>query len=422
MTDLDRKFILAPATYVVQQGDHKILKNEATGTRVRTNALTSFLLETYRAPSGLQPLLEIAEADPSEPLPRPIQALLDHFILVDADDVDSVGRGVLAPIDRSSAIGKPLHLTQLDTVVEPRCFAVIGAPWQAGGSNDSSAHRGPDLIRAGFPWKSSQLEPTQSRIQHLDFRRQYSQTPAIVDLGDTIVYQTQDLELAGRRLSVAVERVLEHDMIPVVLGGDHSLTRHVIDTLCAFQSSFGIIHFDAHHDLYLDPFDNPNHANPFRFALAHTEVAILHQVGLRTREVFEPASQELAHDARVTYNSAYELRRSSPSEALAHLPRDIPYYVTFDIDCLDPSQCGLTDTPEPGGLGFYQALEFIDFIGREFDIIGTDFVEVGGTASSADNVGGACAASLLFQLMLGKIPYEPLGSYYSKSVNKGVVR
>jgi arginase family enzyme len=85
------------------------------------------------------------------------------------------------------------------------------------------------------------------------------------------------------------------------------------------------------------------------------------------------------------------------------LPRSIPYYLTFDVDVLDPQSAPATGTPVPGGLSYYQALELLDFAYQNFDIVGVDFVEVARSGLRANATAGIVAQFLLrFLLAQGK--------------------
>ena len=90
----------------------------------------------------------------------------------------------------------------------------------------------------------------------------------------------------------------------------------------------------------------------FRFALARANMIRLHQVGLRTMEPI--LTSRLMSDERITFVSAEEAMAGSVREVFAGLPRDIPYYLSFDVDCLAPSVAPQTGTPEVGGISYYR--------------------------------------------------------------------
>jgi arginase family enzyme len=100
----------------------------------------------------------------------------------------------------------------------------------------------------------------------------------------------------------------------------------------------------------------------------------------------------------------------TPAEVFRGLPRSIPWYLSFDVDCLDPSFASATATRVVGGLSYYQALELIAYAARRFEIVGADFVE---TCASLGpfNATAAAAARYLAQLFLSRCPSRPLATY-----------
>jgi arginase family enzyme len=219
----------------------------------------------------------------------------------------------------------------------------------------------------------------------------------------------------GPRITLLTEMILERGGVPGMLGGDHSCTAFALEAHLRHWPALGILHFDAHHDLWPPAgpqFDYVTHANVFHRPLGSPSLKILHQLGLR---VFESASaHRLQEDPRVSFFSARDLQHMEPAAAFAGLPRDIPYYLTFDIDCIDPIHAPETGTPLPGGLSYHQALDLVDYAAREFQLVGWDIVEVG-QASGAVNGAANCAARLVRQLLLGSRPFAPLGGYTQPS-------
>jgi arginase family enzyme len=101
----------------------------------------------------------------------------------------------------------------------------------------------------------------------------------------------------------------------------------------------------------------------------------------------------------------------SPDKVFEKLPRGIPYYLSFDIDGVSPSFAPETGTPIIGGLTYYQAVELVDYVARNFQLAGVDFVEVGGKSGSRLNQAAGVAARCLFEVLLGKAKFKPLESY-----------
>lgn len=330
------------------------------------------------------------------------------------------------------AIGQPVTLPQLTQRPGPG-VAIIGAPSDLGASGEGGAQHGPVLIRGHFPARSFFAggpradAPFLTRTAHdvaptaiLDIdggRRFPASALSVVDLGNVVLKIGEGLQPFGERLQAVVRAALQAGRVPIVLGGDHSVSWYPLQLIAQQHGPFGILHFDAHTDLY-DGLDagRLTHANFLVKLLDLGALRHVHQVGLRG---FQPvaAAQRTVDDARITHVSARALRRLSPAQVFAGLPRDIPYYLTFDIDCLSPQLAGETGTPVIGGVDYYDALDLIDYAGRNFRIVGADFVEVA-LRSAAHNWAARAAGSLLMQLLLTFLPPQPMGSYFLKGLDE----
>ena len=170
----------------------------------------------------------------------------------------------------------------------------------------------------------------------------------------------------------AVGRVLEEGAMPVVLGGEHSLTFGV---LCAFAErdpDFGVVQFDAHSDLR-DTYQGTrySHACAMRRAL-DLDVPVF-QIGVRSVDRDDPRVRREKH---VGYLDAADLaRRGIPKRMLpAKFPKNI--YISFDIDAFDCSLMPSTGTPEPGGLFWNDAITALENVIRGRHVIGFDVVEL----------------------------------------------
>jgi len=170
----------------------------------------------------------------------------------------------------------------------------------------------------------------------------------------------------------AVSDVLAIGKIPVLLGGEHSVTIPAVQALVESGEPFGIVHFDAHADLR-----ESYEGDPLSHACAlHRAAAMdipLFQIGVRALSLPEV---ELRRKKGVHYLDGYEIGRNGLPEQL--LPDGFPetVYVTFDVDALDPSIMPATGTPEPGGLTWFQAMECLRQVAGQKTVIGCDFVEL----------------------------------------------
>jgi len=198
--------------------------------------------------------------------------------------------------------------------------------------------------------------------------------------------------IAGR-----VADILGRGKLPVVLGGEHTVTWGVMQGyLQAGVRDFGVVQIDAHADLR-DEYEGSklSHACVMRRVV---EARIpLFQLGNRAYSQEERAAR-LKHGVR--YLDADQLVPQGISRF--DLPEDFPAQVffTLDIDGIDPSVLPATGTPVPGGLGWYQTLGLFESVARQRRIIGFDILEF---APIAGFHAFDFAAALLVYKMMGLV-------------------
>ena len=171
-----------------------------------------------------------------------------------------------------------------------------------------------------------------------------------------------------------------------VLGGDHSSPQGLIKALAeTVPGGFGVLHFDAHHDLR-DAYEGfkYSHASIFYNVMSsYPNVSKLTQIGIRDYSRDERAYMEsLGSRGRCFYGrDLFKMKaegrtfKSIAEEIIGTLPQNV--YVSFDIDGLDPSYCPSTGTPVPGGLTFDEAVYILETLaasGRK--VVGFDLTEV----------------------------------------------
>ena len=268
----------------------------------------------------------------------------------------------------------------------------IGIPLDIGTSNRSGTRLGPKQIRA---------ESVLMRPYNMWTRAAPFDSLRVGDLGDVPI-NTFDLKDSVARITDFYTAVLAHDVIPLTLGGDHTLTLPVLRAIAGKHGPVGLIHVDAHADINDHMFgEKIAHGTPFRRAVEEglIDPHRTWQIGLRgtgyTAEDFD-----WARDRGFTVVQAEELwhRSATPliEQARAALG-DGPVYLSFDIDSLDPGFAPGTGTPEIGGLTPIQALELIRGC-RGLNLVGADLVEVSPPYDPQGNT-ALLAANLLYEML-----------------------
>lgn len=195
-------------------------------------------------------------------------------------------------------------------------------------------------------------------------------------------------------IRVAVAKALESGAMPILLGGEHTVTLGAARALREGQREpVGFLHFDAHADLRHQYQGNP---------LSHA--CVMRRVSELGFPVFQVATRSLSPED-VAYRRAAGIQAAdagqlcAPNRPLPSLPADFPQdlYLTFDLDALDPSIMPATGTPEPGGIDWRLALELIAGLTRGRRLIGFDVVELAPIPGL--HHAEYTAAKLVYQLM-----------------------
>jgi len=275
--------------------------------------------------------------------------------------------------------------------------AVTGIPFDLATTNRPGTRFGPAGIRAasaqlswGPPWPWG-FDPTE-RL-------------AIIDYGDCAFDFGRPDEIPAK-IEAHAEAIIARDVSMLSLGGDHFLT---LPLLRAHAKRFGplsLIHFDAHSDTWKDDDGRIDHGTMF-FHAVHEGLVVPErsvQIGIRTYN---------SDPMGFTWLDAGWVHEHGTDAVIAECRRivgDHPAYLTFDIDCLDPSFAPGTGTPVVGGLSTFQAQSIIRGLG-DIDLIAMDLVEVAPAYDHADVTSLAAASLALDYLCLRahKLPVKNHG-------------
>jgi len=175
-----------------------------------------------------------------------------------------------------------------------------------------------------------------------------------------------------------VDDVMLRGALPIVLGGEHSVTIGAVQAAAAHSESagrsFSVLQIDAHADTR-ESYHGSTHNHACVMARAREHGPIV-QVGLRSIDAEErPGLDESrvvwAHEIAAARRSSHDAWMNRAVEGLAE---DV--YLTIDLDAFDPSQVPATGTPEPGGLDWYEVNELVRRVARARRIVGFDVVEL----------------------------------------------
>ena len=169
-----------------------------------------------------------------------------------------------------------------------------------------------------------------------------------------------------------VEGVIRKGGIPVILGGEHTVTLGALRAFSARGRKIGVVQFDAHADLR-NSYEESRFSHACVMRRVHEMKLPFMQIGIRSlsleEDVFRRSHHIISLDAATLYAGGM------PAEVL---PEDFPeeIYITFDVDCFDASIMPATGTPEPGGLTWYQVMDLLEKVSAGRRICGCDIVEL----------------------------------------------
>ena len=279
--------------------------------------------------------------------------------------------------------------------------AFVGVPMDIGTSWRSGTRFGPKQIRQ----ESAMIRPYNIQTGAAPF-----DVLECADLGD-IAINTFSLSDTIHIITESYDAILKHDVVPVGLGGDHSMTLPILRSIARRHGPVALVHVDAHADVNDEMFgERETHGTVFRRAWEEGLIVAdkVHQIGLRgtgyTADDFTEAAgwgfrQYLA--PQLWHKSLTPLGNEIVAEIGDH-----PVYVSYDIDSLDPAYAPGTGTPEIGGLTTPQAMELIRAL-KGLNIVGFDMVEVSPPYDPSGNT-ALTAANLIFELLsvLPRVPYR----------------
>jgi agmatinase len=271
--------------------------------------------------------------------------------------------------------------------------AVLGAPFDAATSFRPGARFGPEAIRSA----SALLRPYHPALDVDVF-----DALSVIDGGDLPI-TPGNARRTAEQLAASLETVLRADVVPLVLGGDHSIVLGELRALAAARGPVGVVLLDAHADVWDQYYgERYFHGTPFRRAVEEGVVDPSRSLlaGMRgplySREDLE-APRELGFEV-ITGD---ELELLSPQEYGARVRArlgDGPAHLSFDMDVLDPAFAPGTGTPEAAGLLSRDAIALVrSLAGITFS--GLDVVEVSPPYDDPGQTTALNAAAIAYEML-----------------------
>jgi len=250
--------------------------------------------------------------------------------------------------------------------------AVLGVPFDMGPGYRPGQSAGPRAIReasADYALRQAGFYDYEDNVIYL------SDKTHVIDAGDVDIIST-DPEKSFARIESAVNNIVKSNALPVMLGGDHSVTTPCV----AAFSTIGPIHviqFDAHLDFRNERYGMRYcRSTPMRRCSEMNHVSGITQLGVRGIGSANKSDFEDALAAGSTILSVRQIRQLGLNETLAKITDGGQFYITIDSDAFDASIAPGTCVPSHGGFLYYEVAELLQGIAKKGKVVGMDFVEL----------------------------------------------
>ncbi len=253
--------------------------------------------------------------------------------------------------------------------------AFLGVPF---GSGYSFAEQAPDQANAPAAMRAA-TDRILRGIERYDFDLggplYDNRAVRAVDCGDVRAEVGAPTVHVGRA-EAAIRRILGAGALPVSLGGDHAIPIPVLRAFDA-QGPITLVQIDQHIDWRNEVASvQDGLSSPIRRASEMAHVGEIFQIGLRATGSARAEEVDAARVYGAKLITAYELHDRGMDAVLARIPDSGRYYVTIDMDGMDPSCAPGVAAPCPGGVTFMQARALLHGLVRKGRVVGMDVVEI----------------------------------------------
>lgn len=280
-----------------------------------------------------------------------------------------------------------MHLDGADTAFERARVVVVPVPFDGTTCYQPGTRDG--------PWA---LIDASRNLELYDTELGFSPSHVGIHTLRDVEIVNGDSEAMVNRVDRVTARLLDLGKWVLTLGGDHLVAIGAIRAHARRYPHLSVLQFDAHADLR-DEYEGARYSAATVMRRTLDVCPRIAQVGIRSFSEEEAALIRERNIPQVLAATVHQQKMSGSRDwietTLAALRDDV--YITFDVDCFDPSLMPGTGTPEPGGLGWYDALELIAAVAARKRIVGADVVELSPLLES--HVSPVVAAKLAYKLI-----------------------
>lgn len=273
-------------------------------------------------------------------------------------------------------------------------IGIVGIPYDGATYRTPGSRFGPRAIR-NASFRVSHFNMELNRNPHADHR--------MADCGDVLI-SPFSIPDAYQAIEKGMRSILARNMIPIAIGGDHSITLPILRAIHAKHGKVGLVQFDAHTDIADQAFGQKYyHGSMFRRAVEEGLIDPHKTIQVGIRKAYYLGELEYCRSVGFETISARELKLMGPAvreamaERFARL-RGTKTFVTFDMDFVDHAYAPGTGGPEPFGPTSYEAIETVrGLLAIESDLVGFDINEICPVHDSANDLTSYLATLIAYE-------------------------
>lgn len=254
--------------------------------------------------------------------------------------------------------------------IEAADLVVMGIPYDLATTGRAGTRHGPQAVRrasGNLRWEEKRWPWTFNAFDKLD----------VIDYGD-VEFAPGDSAEAVETIIKHVGNVHKHGKKTLCFGGDHFVTLPQLRAVHQSHGTVALVQFDAHTDTYEESAEY-DHGGMFYTAPKENLIDPAHSIQIGIRTEYSPDADIKVIDAA----AANDMACADIVAAIIQRVGDMPVYLTFDIDCLDPAYAPGTGTPVVGGMTTDKALKILRGLAG-MNIVAADVVEVAPAYDHAD--------------------------------------
>lgn len=243
--------------------------------------------------------------------------------------------------------------------IKENSFGIIGVPFDSTTSYHSGARLGPIVVReASFGFEK------YNTIFNKDL------TATFYDFGDVNVVPG-NCEATCGIVEGTVNEILDLNLKPIIIGGEHSASIGAIKALCEKYERLTVIHLDAHRDLAFD-FIGEKYSHATVMRRAHEMGVNLVQIGIRSSSSDEEEFVKSTYNIQTFKNKDVHKHMDALEYYITNI--DGPIYISIDMDVVDPAIAPSVGNPTPGGLFISEIENILENLCHK-NVVGLDVVE-----------------------------------------------